>query len=68
MASHQGRRRRVRFVYQIDGKDQYGRQMWDVVDSMYPPKVLGWFPTEAEAIEYCRKMNRREQGKNEDGY
>ena len=68
MAGNQGRRRRVRYSYKIDGRDQYGRQMWDVVDTMHPPKVLGWFPTEVEAIEYCRKMNRRNMGKTEDGY
>lgn len=68
MARNQGRKPSVRFSYKIDGRDQYGRQMWDVIDNMYPPKVLGWFPSEGEAIEYCRKMNRREQGKTEDGY
>lgn len=68
MARNQRRELWVRYTVKRDGKDQYGRQMWDVIDNMYPPRVLGWYPTEEEGIAYCRKMNRREMGKNEDGY
>lgn len=67
MAGYQGRKRRVRFTYQYAGMDDNGHLEWNVIDNMHPPKVLGCFPTETEAILFCRKKNLRDKGKDEDG-
>lgn len=53
----------LRYSYRFDAADGYN--LWDVVDNMYPPKVIKTFAQEADAIHVCRILNIR--GKKEDG-
>ncbi len=62
MASDQGRGRRLRYDYQRrEQLDKLGREWWDVVDYLHPPKVITSFRREVEAIAACRALNLREE-------